>query len=71
MWTVDVSLSFRIDNVSPQIWDAFTGNQQDAKIWKRDTNRTNVALSLPSNGQAHFQSLQVQVAQIVSLMKFD
>lgn len=47
---VDVALSFRVDNVSPQIWDAFTGNQQEAKIWKSLENRTNVALSLPSNG---------------------
>ncbi|WP_299059560.1 glycosyl hydrolase [uncultured Polaribacter sp.] len=47
---VDVSLSFRMNEMSPQIWDAFTGNQQDAKIWKSSTNRTNVVLSLPSNG---------------------
>ena len=47
---VDVSLSFRIENLSPQIWDAFTGNQQNAKIWKAENNRTNVALSLPKNG---------------------
>jgi hypothetical protein len=36
--------------VSPQIWNAFTGNQQEAKVWKVENNRTNVALSLPSNG---------------------
>jgi len=47
---VDVSISFRVDNVSPQIWDALTGNQTDAKIWKRENNRTNVAISLPKNG---------------------
>jgi hypothetical protein len=47
---VNVSLSFRVDNVSPQIWNAFTGNQQEAKVWKVENNRTNVALSLPSNG---------------------
>jgi len=47
---VDVALSFRIENLSPQIWDAFTGNQTDAKIWKTKNNRTNVALSLPENG---------------------
>jgi hypothetical protein len=47
---VDVSISFRIDNLSPQIWDAFTGNQQEAKIWKNSNNRTNVALSLAKNG---------------------
>lgn len=47
---VNVSLSFRIDDLSPQIWDAFSGNQQEAKVWKAENNRTNVALSLPSNG---------------------
>ena len=30
---VDVSLSFRMHNLSPQIWDAFTGDQEGAKIW--------------------------------------
>lgn len=49
---VDVSLSFRIVNRSPQLWDAFTGKQQDALIWKKAGDRTNVALSLPSNGSA-------------------
>ena len=47
---VDVSLSFRIDNLSPQIWDAFTGKQKEVKIWKTVNNRTNVAVSLPENG---------------------
>jgi hypothetical protein len=49
---VDVSLSFRVNNLNPQIWNAFTGEQQDAKIWITSNNRTNVALSLPSNGSA-------------------
>ncbi|NRD23063.1 hypothetical protein HNV10_07415 [Winogradskyella litoriviva] len=47
---INVSLSFRIDNLSPQIWDAFTGIQQDAKVWKAINGRTNVAVSLPANG---------------------
>lgn len=47
---VDVSLSFRIQNLSPQIWDAFTGNQQDAKIWKTTNDRTNVTVSLAESG---------------------
>ncbi len=47
---VDVSLSFRVDDMSPQIWDAFTGNQKEAKVWKTENNRTNIAVSLPSNG---------------------
>ena len=47
---VDVSLSFRVSDKTPQIWDAISGNQQDAKIWKEADGRTNVAVSLPSNG---------------------
>ena len=49
---IDLSLSFRIDNLSPQIWDAFTGDIQDAKIWKAENNRTNVTISLPESGSA-------------------
>ncbi len=49
---INVALSFRVNDFSPQIWDAFTGEQQDAKIWKVSENRTNVALSLASNGSA-------------------
>ena len=48
---VDVSLSFKVKG-SPQLWDAFTGNQQDAKIWKSTEDRTNVVLSLPESGSA-------------------
>lgn len=47
---VDVSLSFNVTNSAPQIWDASTGLQQDAKIWKTTDSRTNVALSLPPKG---------------------
>lgn len=47
---VDVALSFRINNASPQIWDAFTGHQQEAKTWKSENNRTNVAISFAKNG---------------------
>ncbi len=37
---IDVTLSFRVNDVNPQIWDAFTGEQQDAKIWSK-SNRQN------------------------------
>lgn len=47
---VNVSLSFRIHNLVPQIWDSFTGNQQNAKVWKSQNNRTNVAVLLPASG---------------------
>jgi hypothetical protein len=49
---LNTALSFRLHDVSPQIWDAFTGEQQDAKIWNASNNRINVALSLPSSGSA-------------------
>ena len=49
---VDLALSFNVKDVYPQIWDAFTGEQQEAKIWNKDNARTNVTLSLPSNGSA-------------------
>ncbi|WP_282122023.1 glycosyl hydrolase [Algibacter mikhailovii] len=46
---VNVSLSFNAKG-SPQLWDAFTGNQEDAKVWEVSNDRINVALSFPSNG---------------------
>ncbi|WP_299430213.1 glycosyl hydrolase [uncultured Maribacter sp.] len=49
--SVDVSLSFKAKG-NPQLWDAFTGNQQDAKIWKSTEDRTNVVLSLSESGSA-------------------
>ncbi|WP_298495940.1 glycosyl hydrolase [uncultured Algibacter sp.] len=47
---VDAALSFRVSSVSPQIWDALSGEQQDAKVWSKSNERTNVALSFPPNG---------------------
>lgn len=47
---VNVSMSFRVNDVAPQIWNAFTGVQQDAKVWKRINGRTNVAVTLPESG---------------------
>jgi len=47
---VDVSLSFRVNGVVPEIWNAFTGEQQKAKVWKNMEGRTNVAFSLPKSG---------------------
>ena len=49
---IDVSLSFKVNHVAPQIWNALTGVQQEAKVWNREKNRTNVVLSLPSNGSS-------------------
>ncbi|MFG6686804.1 glycosyl hydrolase [Mariniflexile sp. HNIBRBA6329] len=47
---IDVALSFRLQDVYPQIWDAFTGEQAEAKIWSKSSQRTNVVLSLPASG---------------------
>ena len=47
---VDVALSFRVTDVSPQLWNSLNGKQQDAKIWSTSNNRTNVALSFTPNG---------------------
>ncbi|WP_244307303.1 glycosyl hydrolase [Flavobacterium fluviatile] len=49
---VDVSLSFRVTNTHPQLWDAFTGEQQDALVWSKDKERINVALSFSPSGSA-------------------
>lgn len=50
--TLDVSLSFRVKDVSPQLWNAFTGNVEEAKVWSKEKERTNVALSFPPSGSA-------------------
>ena len=47
---VDATLSFRVTGVFPQLWNAFNGEQQDAKIWSESNTRTNVALSFASSG---------------------
>ncbi|SMC79843.1 glycosyl hydrolase [Cellulophaga tyrosinoxydans] len=47
---IDAALSFRVKNVYPQIWDAFNGEQQEAKIWSVLNERTNVALSFEPSG---------------------
>ncbi|WP_400077481.1 glycosyl hydrolase [Winogradskyella sp. R77965] len=49
---VDATLSFRIKDRSPQLWNAFNGEQQDAKIWSTTNNRTNVTLSFAPSGSA-------------------
>ncbi|TWO34578.1 hypothetical protein E1J38_001610 [Seonamhaeicola sediminis] len=49
---LDVSLSFRVSDRTPQIWDAFTSEIQEANIWQTENNRTNVALSLAASGSA-------------------
>ncbi|WP_299012516.1 glycosyl hydrolase [uncultured Polaribacter sp.] len=67
---VDVSLSFRIANLAPQIWDAFTGNQQDAKVWKSENNRTNVAVSLPASGSTIVVFSKSDKKSIVSKITF-
>lgn len=47
---LSVALSFNISNAQPYFWNAHNGDQQQAKVWSTDGNRTNVAISLPKNG---------------------
>lgn len=47
---IDVSLSFRIENAYPQFWDAYTGIQQEASVWTKENQRTNVAVSFAPSG---------------------
>lgn len=49
---LDVSLSFRVQDACPQIWDPFTGEQLAAPVWLQKDKFTHVALSLPAIGSA-------------------
>ncbi len=49
---VDAAISFRVQDVYPQIWNAFNGKQEDANIWSVSGNRTDVALSFAPSGSA-------------------
>ncbi len=49
---LDASLSFRVSDANPQLWNSFTGKIEDAPIWKQENGRTNVTLSLPPSGSA-------------------
>ncbi|WP_299130102.1 glycosyl hydrolase, partial [uncultured Winogradskyella sp.] len=47
---VDATLSFRIKDMYPQLWNAFNGEQQEAKVWSTSDDRTNVTLSFAPSG---------------------
>lgn len=47
-----VSVSFRIQDKLPELWDPMTGDQRPAEVWKRDGRHTNVALRFDPNGSA-------------------
>ena len=49
---LDTSLSFRVENAYPQLWNAFTGEQQNAMVWSKENNRINVAISFDPSGSA-------------------
>ncbi|SNR71033.1 Glycosyl hydrolases family 2, sugar binding domain [Lutibacter agarilyticus] len=49
---LDVSLSFRVANAHPQLWNAFTGEQQDAMVWSQENEKINVAISFDPSGSA-------------------
>lgn len=45
-----VSVSFRMQDKVPEIWDPMTGKQRPARVWKKDGKRTNVAFRFDPNG---------------------
>ena len=47
---IDASVSFKIENAYPQLWDALTGDQHDAKVWSSENGRINVPLSFDPFG---------------------
>jgi len=49
---LDVSLGFRITEAHPQLWNAFTGEQQEAMVWSQENGKINVAISLDPSGSA-------------------
>ncbi len=50
--SMDVSLSFNVQDAYPQIWNAFTGEVHNAMVWSKDQDRINVAVSLDPSGSA-------------------
>jgi len=43
---VDLTLSFAVQGMQPELWDAETGSMQDAPLWRPRENRTDVTLPL-------------------------
>lgn len=46
------SVSFRVQNSAPQIWNLFTGQIEKALVWSEAEQYTNVAISLDPKGSA-------------------
>ena len=49
---LDVSLGFRVSDGYPQLWDAFTGEQQDPMVWSKENKKINVVISFDPSGSA-------------------
>ncbi|MCV9386655.1 glycosyl hydrolase [Reichenbachiella ulvae] len=47
-----LSVGFRIQNAAPEIWDAFTGDRNEALVWDQKDYYTNVAITLAPKGSA-------------------
>ncbi len=46
----DACVSFRVTGRLPEVWDALTGEQSRATVWKAEEGRTNVAISFDPHG---------------------
>ena len=49
---LDLSISFKLENTYPEIWDPFTGAQSLARVWSKDKERINVSVSFAPSGSA-------------------
>ncbi len=47
-----VSVSFRMQDKAPEIWDPMTGSQRPASVWQREGKRTSVPLRFDPSGSA-------------------
>lgn len=47
---IATTISFRVEGMQPEIWDAVTGQITNALVWENKNGRTHVSLNLESNG---------------------
>lgn len=49
---IDATISFRINDGYPQLWNTFDGTVSDAKVWRKQGGRINLVLSFDPSGSA-------------------